>query len=333
MYVYTYLCSCITEQIHIYVHTIISVVIKNKLPFAEYQKQTLDSISQETDSNVVCTLHGTRTIKLGFVDDSTLNNKSHSYHSAHSSLLLYPFHHITHIKPSKVEKEFNYISGHVVELLSCCHSKLLIKWCENLMASEKHKIKLLPSYTLCKLKKLRTTSAILKIMSIFWSWSNHSILSFLAKFSEIAVTLLEDFDSRLHLNSSIREYPILPPSPSMIPHNNSSYTILTLKCNRKLQSSLQLVYDIQSIMIEKCEITQHALQLLTVQSSPLLLQWMIPKHIIYLVNVNVKQQHEYFATKGITEIFIHPYIKHIIDGDVKAEIFTQYKVNSLVHSN
>ena len=303
------------------------------MPFAEYQKQSLDSISQETDTNIASTLHGTRTIKLGFVDDSTLCNKSHSHHSANSSLLLCPFHHRKHIKPSKVDKEFNYISGHVVELLSCCHSKLVIKWCENLMASEKHKIKLLPSYTLYKLKKLRTTSAILKMMSIFWSWNNHSVLSFLAKFSEIAVTLLEEFDSRVYLNSSIREYPILPPSPSMIPHNNSSYTILTLKCNRKSQSSLQLVYDIQSIMIEKCEITQHALQLLAVQSSPLLLQWMIPKHIIYLVNVNVKQQHQYFATKGITEIFIHPYIRHIINGDVKTETFTQDKVNSLTNNN
>ena len=43
----------------------------------------------------------------------------------------------------KLKKNFTYISGHVVELLSCCDPKLLIKWYENLMASEKHKVKLL----------------------------------------------------------------------------------------------------------------------------------------------------------------------------------------------
>ena len=332
MYELTYVCSYIaTYYLACYMYFI---VIKDKLPYLEHQKQSLVNIRQEADTNVVSTLHGTKTMKLGFVDDSTLFNKSHVSHSAaHSSLFISPFHHVKYIKPSEVEEEFHYISGHVVELLSCCHPKLLIKWCENLMASEKHKIKLLPSYTVYKLQKLSTTSAMLKMMSVFCSWSNHSILSFLAKFSEMAVTLLEEFDSRLHLNSFIRDYPILPPTPSVIPYNNSSYTILTLKCNIKLQLSLQLVYDIQSIMIEKCEITQHALQLLAVQSSPLLLQWMIPKHIVTLVNVKVREHHQYFASKGITEILIHPYIKHIIDGDVKAKIFAQDEVISLPNSN
>ena len=271
---------------------------------------------QETNSNNN-TLHDVRTIKLGFVDDSSLFNKSHTHHSRKLSLYICPFQHVKHIKPSEVEKEFHYISGHVVELLSCCHPKLLLKWCKNLMASERHKIKLLPRYSVYKLRKLRTSSAILKMMSIFWSWSNYSILTCLAKLSEIAVALLEDFDSRLYINSSITKYPISPPIPSMIPHNNNSFTILTLRCSRKLQLNLQVVYDIQSMMIEKCEITQHALQLLAVQSSPLVLQWMISKCIVTIINVNVRRHHEYFATKGITEIFIHPNIKHYIGGDPK----------------
>ena len=79
-------------------------------------------------------------------------------------MLVSPFHHVHHIKPSEVEKEFHYISGHVVELLSCCDPKLLIKWCENLMASEKHKVKLLPPYSLYELKKLKTSAAVLKLM-------------------------------------------------------------------------------------------------------------------------------------------------------------------------
>ena len=293
---------------------ILYIVLKNISPYTKYQKQTR---RQDTDSKVICTLHGIRTIKLGFVDDSTLFNKLQAYHSRKLSVFICPFQHIKLIKSSEVEKEFYYMSGHVIELLSCCYPKLLIKWCENLMASETHEVKLLPPYSVYRLRKLKTSSAILKMMSIFWSWSNHSILTCLAKFSEIAAALLEDFDQRLYINSSITKYPISPPAPSMIPHNNNSFTILTLRCSRKLQLTVQVVYDVQSMMIEKCEITQHALQLLAVQSSPLVLQWMISKCIVTIINVNVRRHHEYFATKGITEILIHPNIKHYIGGDPK----------------
>ena len=320
-----YICILLTCGFNMYPY--ICIVIKEKLPNIEHQKQSIDNTGQDT--NTVRTLHGIRTIKLHLFDDSILFNKSNAYHLRMSSLVICAFQHVKHIKPSEAENEFHYITGHVVELLSCCDPKLLLKWCENLMASEKNKIKLLTSFSLYKCKKLRTSSAILKMMSVFWSWSNHSILKCLTEFSELAVALLEDFDSRLHLDSSIAEYPISPPISSMIPYNNNSYTILTSKCNEKLQSSLQLVYDMQSVMIEKCEITEHALQLLAVQSSPLILQWMIPKHIITVINVNMRQHHQYFATKGITEILIYPYIKYCFDGNVKELIRTTEVICSI----
>ena len=283
-------------------------MLKDNLSYTVYQHQT---IVQDTDLKI-CTLHGARTIKLGFVDDSIFLNKLKDCLLVFTHLL----QHIKHINPLDVEKEFYYLSGHVIELLKCCHPELLKKWCENLMASKIYDIKLLPSYSLYKLRQLKTSSAILKMMSMLWSWSNYSILKCLAEFSEIAAALLEDFDSRLYLNSLIAKYPIPLPDPSMIPHNNNSFTVLTLKCNRKLQVTLQEVYDMQSMIIEKCEITQHALQLLAIQSSPLILQWMISKYIVTVININVRKHHNYFAAKGITEILIHPNVKHCIDGDV-----------------
>ena len=278
-------------------------------------------MKQDMCLNTVRTLHGTRTIKLGFVDDSALFNKSHVYYSRSSlSLFAWPFHHVKHMKPSEVEKEFHYISGHVIELLSCCDPKLLMKCCEKLMASEIHKIKLLPPYSLYKLRKLRTSSAILKMMSVLCTWNNHSILTCLADFSPVAQTLLEEFYSRLYLKFNVTQYSMLLPTPSTIPYNNNSYTILTLKCDKKLNLSLQLLHEMQSILIEKCEITEHALQLLAVKSSPLLLQWMISKYIVTIINVNVRQHCKYFAAKGITEITIHPNVKHTIDSHVQATL-------------
>ena len=202
------------------------------------------------------------------------------------------------------------------------------------MASEIHEIKLLPPYSLYKLRKLKSSSAILKMMSVHWTWNNHSVLTYLANFSEIAVTLLEEFDSRLHLKFNITDYPILPPTPCTVPYNNTSYTILTLKCdNKKINLSLQLVHEMQSVLIEKCEITEHALQLLAVQSSPLLLQWMISKYIVTIVNINVRQNCHYFATKGISEISIHPNIKHSIDSHLLATLTTSSEVIHLCYSH
>ena len=347
MYIATYIRAYIATLFQSYVYTtnipqlpictcVCIIVFKDKLPQMEHYKQTLAS---DKHIKTVNTLHGARTIKLGFVDDSTLFNKPQICYSRKISLLICPFQHVKGIKPSEVDKEFQYVSRHVLELLSHCHPKLLINCCENLLASElanhsplyellmlwfghfdnpmanEHGIKLLPPYTVYKLRKLRTSSAILKMMSMFWSWSNHSILTSLAKFSEIAAALLEEFDSRLYVNSSIAISSSL--APAMIPHNNNSFTLLILKCNRKLKVTLQLVYDMQLMMIEKCEISQHALQLLAVQSSPLVLQWMISKYIVTVINVNVRKHQEYFATKGIIEILIHPNIKHCIDGDLK----------------
>ena len=292
-------------------------MLKDNLPYTVCQHQT---IVQDTDSKN-CTLHGARTIKLGFFDDSILLNKLKDCYPKKLLVFTHLLQHIRCINPLDVEKEFYYLSGHVIELLKCCHPELLKKWCENLMASKIHDIKLLPSYSLYKLRQLKTSSAILKMMSMFWSWSNYSILKCLAEFSEIAAALLEDFDSRLYLNSKtlIAKYLIPLPDPSMIPHSNNSFTVLTVKFNRKLKVTFQEVYDIQSMIIEKCEITQHALQLLAIQSSPLILQWMISKYIVTVININVRKYHNYFATKGITEILIHPNIKHCIDGDVNVK--------------
>ena len=300
----------------------IFIVLKDNLAYTVCKNQT---IVQDTDLKILYTLHSTRATKLSFADDSILFNLQSDY-SEKILMCTHLLQHIKYINPSEVGKEFHYLLGHIIELLKCCHPKLLIKWCENLMASQMHKIKLLPFYFMYKLRKLKTSSAILKMMSFFWSWSNHSILKCLAEFSEVASALLKDFDSRLYLNSLITKYPIPLPDPSMIPHYNHKFTLLTLKCNRKLPVTLQEVYDIQSMMIEKCEITQNALQLLAVKSSPLIIQWMISKYIVAIINRNVRKYRDYFATKGITEFLIHPNIKHCIINYMKEDSISQDEV-------
>ena len=233
------------------------------------------------------------------------------------SLLVYPLHYVKHINPSEVESEFLYITGHVMELLSHCHPVLLIEQCRQLMASEIHKIKLFPNDYIERLRNLETSLSLLKMLSVFWSWSNHSILSYLAEFSELSVTLLEEFDSRMMLSCSIVHYSCV--STPVTPCDDGNYTMLTLKCKDNLKISLKLVYDIQSTLIEKCDITQHALQLVAVQEDPIELQWMIPFSLVDLVNKNVKHNLQYFAIKGITDILLHLYAECCIKYDVKTQ--------------
>ena len=289
--------------------------------------QNAENIIPEANLNVAYT--GSKKFKRSeFFHGTTRFGKSQTctYWLKSPSLDLCPLQYVKCINPSDVDKEFYYLSGHVIELLNCCHPELLIKWCENLMAFEDCDCKLLPRYFVFRLRQLKSSLAILKMMSLFWSWSNHSVLKCLAGFSEVATALLEEFDSRLYLNSLITKYPIPLPDPSMIPHNNSSFTVLTLKCNRKLQVTLQEVYDIQSMIIEKCEITQHALQLLAVQSSPLMLQWMTSKYVVEFINCNLRKHRKYFASKGFTEILIHPNMMHCFDGGINKDSILLTKV-------
>ena len=232
-----------------------------------------------------------------------------------SNILAYSLDLVRHMHPSEAEREFHYITGHIVELLSHCHPTWLIERCRQLMASEVHKIRLFQIDYIQKLRNLKSSPAALKMLSVFWSWSNHSILTFLAQFSELAVALLEDFDSELKLFHPITHYTFL--SAMEIPCDDN-YTTLTLRCEDELKVTLQVVYDIQSALIEKCEITQYALQLVAVHEDPIMLQWMIPFCLVDLINKNVDHHVQYFALKGITDILVRPDEKYCINYNIEA---------------
>ena len=223
-------------------------------------------------------------------------------------------HCLKHLRPSVVERMFQYSVRHVTELLSCCDPEVLIKWCENLMASDTHQIKLFTANFIDQIRQLKFSPAILKMLSHYWTWSNYSILKVLAQFSKLALDLLEEFGTRLNTMLPITEYPIRSLAVSMFPYDSSSYTVLTLECDHKLNHSLQLVYDMQSLITENCDITQHALLLLAVDSDPTRLHWMIPKSVVTIVNTRVIQCSQLLSSKGVVRIFIYPSIVHVLDS-------------------
>ena len=144
-----------------------------------------EGIATDTDNRdeqqplVTEALHGTKTMKIASLDDSVTATLPHPPLSRRS-LSFSQLDCLKHLKPSTIEQVFQYTVKHVIELLSCCDPKLLIKWCEILMASDTHGIKLFTPNFMDKIKQLNSSAAILKTVSHCWTWSNYSVLSVLA---------------------------------------------------------------------------------------------------------------------------------------------------------
>ena len=213
----------------------------------------------------------------------------------------------SYIKASSVLTVFFQVSDSVIELLACCHVKVLLDVCENLLASDKHVINFFSDNLIEKLKNCDSSLLLLQRLSLFFTWSNHSILRVLADHCSEAMNILDDFDCRVDSFEFIASYPIPCFSLSMIPYDSSSHTIVAIRCDQELyECSLQYVYDMQSVMMEKCDITQHCLQLLAVRSDPTILYWTIPKCVVCLINDNVSLNSEYLYSRGILEMLVYP---------------------------
>ena len=211
--------------------------------------------------------------------------------------------------PSSLHILFLGLMDQVYELLQWCDAGLLMETCRNLMASESHRINLFSdSYSyINNLSDYTSTASLLRCLSFLFTWSDHSILRALVSCSDEAIELLDKFDSVLDPCNTIVSYPIDTFSLSMIPFKDSPYTILAIRCNRELwQCPLQYVFNIRSILVELCEITQHCLQLLAVQSDPTIFYWNISKNVIELVEQSLEKFGEYLCSQGIVEVVAYP---------------------------
>ena len=199
------------------------------------------------------------------------------------------------------------------ELIQPYDYGMMMEQCRGLMASDQHDIKL---FTSDQIKSFSSySSAILLRKLCSFAWSNCSILRTLVNYCSEAISLLDTFKSNLDPLKPVSCYPIPSLSSNMIPSDTSTYTILAVRCKVELdESSLQYIYDVQSVMIEKCDITQHCLGLLAVKSDPTIIYWTIPNCIVDLINTNVPLHREYLYSRGILEVLVYPKIQ-LTTGD------------------
>ena len=182
---------------------------------------------------------------------------------------------------------------------------VLIEKCKRLMVSEVHGIHFFSDTCIKTLDKYNAIS-LLRYLSFLFSWSNYSILKALIRFNTTAIELLDEFDSLLDCYYNISSYPVPNFSLEMIPSETSEYTILAIRCNRELwDCNLQYVLDIQSSIVEKCEVTPYCLQLLAVESNPTIFYWTIPKCVVELIRTNLLRYSKNLYTQGILEVLVH----------------------------
>ena len=211
------------------------------------------------------------------------------------------------IKAACVITSFCQVVDLIGELLQFYHVQILLDHCRYLMASSQHNIKLFSSNQLQKFSECNTTLLLLRTLSSFFTWSNHSILRALVDQCSKAVNALERFGSRLDPLQLVAFYPILNFSADMLPNNNDTCTVLAVRFDKELyQCTLQHIYDVQSVMVEKCDITQHCLQLLAVRGDPTIFYWTLSKCVVNLITTNAPLQSDYLYSRGILEVLVYP---------------------------
>ena len=199
----------------------------------------------------------------------------------------------------------NYIDQ-IAELQRFYQLKL-VQLCETLKASDVHDIDLFTPGQIKEFNECNNVVLLFVKLSPLITWSNHSILRVLTSCCCEAVTLLDEFECRLNPLQRLTSFPIPCLSSDMIPSDTSTYTILAVRCDKELyKCTIQYVNDVQSVMIEKCDITQHCLQLLAVRSDPTILYWTIPKCVVDLIDTNVPLHSECLYSRGILEVLVYP---------------------------
>ena len=205
----------------------------------------------------------------------------------------------------------------IIKLLQSHQIELKIQLCATLKASDVHDINLFSPSQLEELNEYNNTVLLFVKLSPLITWSNHSILRVLASVCHEAVTLLDEFVCRLDPLQQISSFPIPHLSTDMIPSDSSAHTILAVRCDKELyHCTLQYIFDVQSVMVEKCDITQHCLQLLAVKSDPTIFYWTIPKCVVGLINTNVPLHSEYLYSRGILEVLVYPDLLLTTSDDV-----------------
>ena len=226
-----------------------------------------------------------------------------------------------YINTTSVYIVFSHLVDQIREVLQQHDYEQFLKCCGEMKASVSSCINLFSDSQVKKLNEFENKSMLLWSLSSYSTWSSHSILRALSSCSPEATKLLDEFDSCVDTLEPIASYPILHVSSDMIPTDPvSTYTVLAIRCDQELYNcTLQYVYDMRSLMVEKCDITLHCLQLLAARPNPTIIYWTIPKCVVELISSKVPVHSDYLYSRGVLEVLVYakPLITIATSDDAK----------------
>ena len=220
-----------------------------------------------------------------------------------------------YLKPFTIADEFSYVTDQITKLLHLDDPNILVEGCKTVMASDDvYGIKFFSDDQIEQLYCHHNTPLLLQELSYLWSWSNHSVLRILVGACDEAIKLLDVFDSHLDPFEPIASYPVF----ESVPTDATAQTTLIVKFTRDVQEfTLQVVFDLCSIVVSNCGITHYCPQLIATQHTQgsYTIYWSIPKCVINIISSKVLQHSSKLNDMGMLEVTIYPDTK-IITGDV-----------------
>ena len=210
-----------------------------------------------------------------------------------------------------VQLKFLNTIAHVNKILQKYDSRVFLKACNKLYAYTNH-TKTEPLLPSNYITNLDATEDILKKLSFLWSWHNCSVLRALLEACNCqdGLSLLDEFESQIDLNQPMELFPIPRLSSKMAPSSSSAYTVLSIRSEQYHNHLVPLRYmrEVATTLEQMFGISQHALQLLAVQSAPLVMYWMIPKSIVSVINKEIHKYVNVLKFIGFSEITAFPSI-------------------------
>jgi len=197
------------------------------------------------------------------------------------------------------------------KLLGSCNPNVFIEKCANLKASEIHNISLFTTEFLEDLSKCNTTVEMVRHLLVYSNWCNYSLAKKLIEACSYSkgFELLEQFRKQITFAKTSEDYSYPIPCDLMIPSRSSTYTIMTTQCE-----SIHYIDATQSLITELFEITDLSCLLLARINDPVILYWLIPKTIIFLITTKVHQFSQYLWEKGISEVAVYPSFVYVTSG-------------------
>ena len=210
----------------------------------------------------------------------------------------------------KVHIRFLNMVAQLKQMLKDCDPKCLLTTCNKLIVNASH-LEAIPLLGADYLEDLDDADIeeIFNRLAFLWTWYNHSILRALleACSCQDSIKILDDFNSKIDTYQPLELFAIPPPSmkmaPSLMKIFSSVFTVLSI---RGEYDQDEPVHDVATIVIEKFNISSHALQLLAVRSNPLMLYWMIPKSVVTLISEGVNEHLDFLKERGFSEVAIYP---------------------------